>query len=105
TSAAGVEGVGRGCVAGNEIFWLTRDAIFAIDLKTGSQTRPPIPLEPLRGGGANVTPLRDHLVATTATKLSVLGPDPPSAPPTPPADQAQPLPAPPITARIDRGPR
>lgn len=98
--AGGIEGGGRGCVAGNEIFWPTREALFTIDVKTGSQTRPPIPLEGLGGSGANVTPLGKYLVVTTSSKLSVLGPD---TPPTPPAEQAQPLPPQPTTARIDRG--
>ena len=36
---AGIRGMGRGVVAGNEIFWPTRTEIYVIDPKTGAQTR------------------------------------------------------------------
>jgi outer membrane protein assembly factor BamB len=70
---AGIRGMGRGVVAGNEIFWPTRSDIFALDPKTGAQTRPPISLSPLTGG-ANLVASKGRLIIAGYDKLMVFGP-------------------------------
>jgi hypothetical protein len=72
---AGIRGMGRGLIAGNEVFWPTRMAIYALDPKNGSQTRSPISLAPL-AGGANLAASRGRLVVAGYDKLMVLGPPP-----------------------------
>jgi outer membrane protein assembly factor BamB len=69
---AGIRGMGRGVVAGNEIFWPTRSEILVIDAKTGGQTRPPISLSPL-AGGANLAVSQGRLVVAGYDKLMVFG--------------------------------
>jgi len=73
STSAGIRGIGRGVVAGNEVFWPTRDAIYVMDAKTGAQTRPPINLAPL-AGGANLAVSRGRLIAAGYDKLMVFGP-------------------------------
>lgn len=70
---AGVRGMGRGLIAGSEVFWPTRTAIYVLDPKSGGQTRSPISLAPL-AGGANLAASRGHLVIAGYDKLMVLGP-------------------------------
>ncbi|HVT30394.1 MAG TPA: PQQ-binding-like beta-propeller repeat protein [Lacipirellulaceae bacterium] len=70
---AGIRGMGRGIVAGNEIFWPTRDRIYALDVKTGAQTRAPTKIAPLTGG-ANLAAADARLVLAGYDKLMVLGP-------------------------------
>jgi outer membrane protein assembly factor BamB len=70
---AGIRGMGRGLIAGSEIFWPTRTAIYVLDPKNGSQTRSPISLTPL-AGGANLAASRGRLVVAGYDKLMVLGP-------------------------------
>ena len=41
---AGIRGMGRGLVAGDEVFWPTRNEIYVIHAMTGGQSRNPIPL-------------------------------------------------------------
>ena len=74
TPAAGIEGSGRGAIAGDELFWPTRDSIRTIDLTTGEQSRPPIALKELGGERANLIPVSGALLVTTPTKISLLGP-------------------------------
>jgi outer membrane protein assembly factor BamB len=83
---AGIRGMGRGVVAGNEIFWPTRSEIFALDPKTGAQTRPPISLSPL-AGGANLTASQGRLLIAGYDKLILFGP--PSAQAPKPVDAAR----------------
>jgi outer membrane protein assembly factor BamB len=74
---AGVAGCGRGCIAGDELFWPTRDKIYVFDLATRQQSRVPIELEPsLAGQGSVVVANRDHLIIATPLGLSVVGPTP-----------------------------
>ena len=53
--------MGRGVVAGDEIFWPTRNEIYVFDALTGARTRPPIDLSSVSDGGANL------VAAATAT--------------------------------------
>jgi hypothetical protein len=76
---AGIRGMGRGVIAGNEIFWPTRNEILVIDPKTGGQTRPPISLSPL-AGGANLAVSHGRLVVAGYDKLMVLEPPSGAAP-------------------------
>jgi outer membrane protein assembly factor BamB len=76
STSAGIRGMGRGVVAGNEIFWPTRNEIYVIDVKTGAQTRPPISLSPLEGG-ANLAVAGGRLIIAGYDKGFIL------APPTP----------------------
>jgi hypothetical protein len=76
---AGIRGMGRGVVAGNEIFWPTRNEILVIDPKTGAQTRSPISLSPL-AGGANLVATQGRLIIAGYDKLMVLGPPRGAAP-------------------------
>lgn len=73
STSAGIRGMGRGVVAGNEVFWPTRNEIYVIDIKTGAQTRSPISLSPLEGG-ANLAVADGRLVVAGYDKLFILGP-------------------------------
>jgi outer membrane protein assembly factor BamB len=70
---AGIRGMGRGVVAGNEIFWPTRDRIYVLDVRNGSQTRSPISLAPLTGG-ANLVAASGRLIVAGYDNLLVLAP-------------------------------
>jgi outer membrane protein assembly factor BamB len=70
---AGIRGMGRGIIAGNEIFWPTRNEILVIDPQTGGQTRPPISLSSL-AGGANLAISQGRLIVAGYDKLMVFGP-------------------------------
>ena len=76
---AGIRGMGRGVVAGGEVFWPTRSEIFAFNLTTGAQTRSPISLSPL-AGGANLIASQGQLIIAGYDKLMVLGPPSVQAP-------------------------
>jgi outer membrane protein assembly factor BamB len=73
---AGVRGFGRGTIAGQEIFWPTRDRIFVFDVATGRQTREPIDLGPLAGSGANLIAVGGKLLVVGSEKMMLLGPKP-----------------------------
>jgi outer membrane protein assembly factor BamB len=77
STSAGIRGMGRGVVAGNEVFWPTRNEIYVIDVKTGVQTRRPINVSPLEGG-ANLAVAGGRLIVAGYDKLFVLAP--PTAP-------------------------
>lgn len=73
SAQAGIRGMGIGVLAGSEVFWPTRDAIFVLDTKTGGQTRSPIPLTPL-SGGANLIASQGRLIAAGYDKMLAFGP-------------------------------
>jgi outer membrane protein assembly factor BamB len=77
---AGIRGMGRGVVAGNEVFWPTRREIYAVDVTTGTRTRSPISLELLGNSGANLAVGQGRLIAAGPDKLMVFGPLPGSPP-------------------------
>jgi outer membrane protein assembly factor BamB len=74
TEHSGIRGVGRGVVAGEEIFWPTRDAIYAIHALTGERTRAPFKPPGIEYQGANLAAARDRLIVATHDKLTALGP-------------------------------
>jgi hypothetical protein len=94
---AGIRGMGRGVVAGNEIFWPSRNEIYVLDVKTGGQTRPPIKLAPL-SGGANLVAVQGRLIVAGYDQLFVLGPPDSRAPEPPERAGAQ---AAPRTGRLN----
>jgi hypothetical protein len=72
---AGIRGMGRGLIAGNEVFWPTRDTIYVVDAATGERTRSPIPLTGLSDGGANLAAGHGHLIVAAHDKIMALGPN------------------------------
>ena len=81
---AGIRGMGRGVVAGDEIFWPTRNEIYVLDARTGERTRPPIDLASVSDGGANLAAANGHLVVAGHDKLHRHRP-----PPTPTAEKTE----------------
>ncbi len=71
---AGIRGMGRGVLAGDEIFWPTRTEVHIIHAVTGERTRTPISLRPIGNGGANLAVARGYLVAAGHHKLIAFGP-------------------------------
>lgn len=90
---SGVKGMGRGCLAGSEVFWPTRNRIYAFNIQSGAMTRSPIELGELGGAGANLTPAYGRLVVASAKQLTVLGPSLPAHNTDAPAPTDQPAPA------------
>src|SRR5262249_14683806 len=72
SATAGIRGMGRGLIAGEEIFWPTRNQIYVISALSGAQSRSPIDLAPL-AGGANLAAAQDCLVVAGYDRLTVLG--------------------------------
>lgn len=77
---AGIRGMGRGALAGSEIFWPTRNEIYAIDPVTGARTRSPISLSPVSDCGANLAVAGGRLIVAGYEKLLAFGP-PAATPP------------------------
>jgi outer membrane protein assembly factor BamB len=73
---AGIRGMGRGLVAGDEIFWPTRREIYVLDASTGARTRAPISLAPVSDCGANLAAAGGYLIAAGHDKLMAFGPTP-----------------------------
>ncbi len=74
TLKSGIRGMGRGCVAGEEVFWPTRDRLFVLNPQTGRQTRDSIDIADLGGAGVNVVRAGSGLVIAGAKSMTVLGP-------------------------------
>jgi outer membrane protein assembly factor BamB len=74
---AGIRGMGRGLIAGEEIFWTTRHEIYVLHAVTGQRTRTPISLAPLSDSGANLVAAHGHLLIAGPDKLMALSPSPP----------------------------
>jgi hypothetical protein len=71
---AGLRGMGRGLVAGDEVFWPTRNEIYVIHAMTGGQSRSPIPLDTISDAGANLAAAHGRLVVAGPDMLTVFGP-------------------------------
>jgi hypothetical protein len=72
--------MGRGVVAGDEVFWPTRNKIYAIHAVTGGRTRPPIDLGPVSDCGANLAAGQGRLIVAGVDTLMAFGaalPQPP----------------------------
>ena len=96
---AGISGTGRGCLAGDELFWPTEKAIYTYSVKTGQPTRPPMPIsqrlqkkkgpahQKQEGNGqnrqasfrANLLPLGQQLLVATPSRILLLGSTSPPA--------------------------
>jgi hypothetical protein len=66
--------MGRGLVAGDEVYWPTRNEIYVIHAMTGGQSRNPIPLGTISDAGANLAAAHGRLVVAGPDKLTVFGP-------------------------------
>jgi hypothetical protein len=86
---AGIRGMGRGLVAGNEIFWPTRHEIYVVDAASGARSRPPISLASVGDCGANLAAAAGYLVAAGRDKLMAFGPQPASGSAKPQNETAQ----------------
>jgi outer membrane protein assembly factor BamB len=78
---AGIRGMGRGVIAGEDVFWPTRHDIYVVSALTGERTRSPISLSGISDGGANLAAAHGHLVVAGYDKLMALGPVSSSKPP------------------------
>jgi outer membrane protein assembly factor BamB len=65
-------GYGRGIVAGDELYWPTRDRVYVFDVGTGRQTRQPLDLAALGLEGGNLVISRHVLLIATADELIAL---------------------------------
>ncbi len=70
---AGIRGMGRGLVAGEEVYWPTRNEIYVLHALTGRQTRTPISLRGISDGGANLVAANGRLIAAGHDKLMAFG--------------------------------
>jgi hypothetical protein len=72
---AGIRGMGRGLLAGNEVFWPTREDIYVFDAATGAQSRSPISLRSMGSVGANLAAAGGQLIVASHDKLLAFGPN------------------------------
>jgi hypothetical protein len=77
---AGIRGMGRGVVAGREVFWPARKEIYVLDAFSGTRTRPPIDLTPVSSGGANLVAAEGHLIVVGRDRLLATGRPTPKTP-------------------------
>jgi outer membrane protein assembly factor BamB len=77
---SGIRGMGRGVIAGDEVFWPTRNEIYVIHAMTGGQSRNPIPLGSVSSSGANLAAAHRRLIVAGPDKVMAFGPMRPVAP-------------------------
>jgi outer membrane protein assembly factor BamB len=70
---AGIRGMGRGVLAGDEVFWPTRHEIYVIHGVTGARSRAPIPLGAISDCGANLAAASGRLIVAGYDKLMAFG--------------------------------
>jgi outer membrane protein assembly factor BamB len=70
---SGIRGIGRGLIAGDEVFWPTRYEIYALHGVTGEQTRAPISLATISDSGANLVAAHGRLLVAGPDKLMAFG--------------------------------
>ena len=73
SNTAGIRGVGRGVIAGTEVFWPTRTEIYVVDADSGTRTRSPISLSPVSDCGANLAVGGGQLIVAGYDKLLAFG--------------------------------
>jgi outer membrane protein assembly factor BamB len=78
---AGIRGMGRGAIAGEEVFWPTRSEIYVIHADTGQRTRTPISLRSIGENGANLAAAHGRLIIAGHDKLTAYGPQDSNAQP------------------------
>lgn len=76
---AGIVGRGRGCLAGDEVFWPTKHTLYTLNIHTGQHSRLPMPLAHLKregeiSNGANLSPAAGGLLVATQQTLTLLAP-------------------------------
>lgn len=74
SETAGIRGMGRGIIAGDEVFWPTRSEIYVVDGASGAQRRPPIRIGEISNCGANLAAARGRLIVAGYDKIMVWGP-------------------------------
>jgi hypothetical protein len=62
-------GLGRGVIAGREIFWPVLDKIYVLDVATGAPTRPAIDMTMARIEGANLAAAEGYIVAAGRERM------------------------------------
>jgi outer membrane protein assembly factor BamB len=85
SQTAGIRGMGRGLVAGDEIFWPTRHEIYVIHGVTGARSRSPIHLGTISDRGANLAAADGRLIVAAHDKIMAFG----AALPVPPSRKQQ----------------
>jgi outer membrane protein assembly factor BamB len=63
------QGMGRGVLAGSNIYWPTASEIYVFDQSTARQVRQPIQLDQRGASGGNLVVANGHLLVTTADKV------------------------------------
>jgi len=87
SSTAGIRGLGRGLIAGGEVFWPTRSEIYVLEPGSGARTRAPISISSISDSGANLASAAGYLIVAGYDKLQCLGP--PQEPTRPPKPSVQ----------------
>ncbi|MEX2316089.1 MAG: PQQ-binding-like beta-propeller repeat protein [Pirellulales bacterium] len=70
---ADIRGLGRGVIAGREVFWPTRKEIHVLDAATGAPTRKPLDITALGGDGANLIVAEGYLIAAGNNRMMAYG--------------------------------
>jgi outer membrane protein assembly factor BamB len=91
SQSAGIRGMGRGLVAGDEIFWPTRHEIYVIHGVTGARSRPPIRLGTISDHGANLAAADGRLIVAAHDKIMAFGPALPIPPSRKPRKNSEPI--------------
>jgi outer membrane protein assembly factor BamB len=68
-----VRGMGRGVIAGREVFWPTQKEIYVLDTASGAQTRAPISLAAVGESGANLIAVEGYLIAAGFDRMMAYG--------------------------------
>ncbi len=79
--SGGPRGYGRGILAGEEIFWPTRERIYIFNAETGTLSQEPIQLAALGAPAGNLLALGNHFLIASASHLYGFRPAPRPAPP------------------------
>jgi outer membrane protein assembly factor BamB len=74
SGGATTRGLGRGVIAGREVFWPTGKQIHVLDAITGRPTRTPISLAPIGEKGANLAVAEGYLIAAGPERMMAFGP-------------------------------
>jgi outer membrane protein assembly factor BamB len=69
----GARGMGRGVIAGQEVFWPTQKEIYVFDAASGAPTRAPISLAAVGESGANLVAAEGYLIAAGFDRMMAYG--------------------------------